>query len=200
MQQSFDTLKIAQLLGKKVFSAHELAEVAGYTGDPKSISVWVKRLMDKDLVMQVKRGVYCLVGQELSNFEYSNVLYAPSYISLDSALNYYGILTQVPLSVTSVTLKRAKTIVHRDVAYDYFHVNPGYFWGFEVVNNVLVADPEKSLIDKVYFESFNKDAETGFADELIFDNISKEKLVDYAGRIKNKAFSGLMGRIYAKFR
>lgn len=199
MQQSFDTLKIAQLLGKKVFSAHELAEVAGYTGDSKSMSVWIKRLKDKGLLTQIKRGVYCLAGQELSNFEYSNVLYTPSYISLDSALNYYGILTQVPLSVTSVTLKRAKTIIYQNVSYEYFHVNPGYFWGFEVINNVLVADPEKSLIDKIYFESFKKDAEPGFADELIFDNMSKEKLATYAGRIKNKAFSSLIGRIYAKF-
>lgn len=199
MQESFDTLKIAQLMGKKVFSVRELAEVSGYRGDAKHLSVWAKRLKDRGFITHIKRNVYCLAGQELTKFEFANILYVPSYISLDSALNYYGILTQVPLSTTSITLKRAKTLSHQNMAYDYSHITAGYFWGFEARNNVLIADPEKSLIDKVYLESFNKDATLDFADELIFDNISKAKLVNYAKRIKNKAFLGLMEKMYAKF-
>lgn len=200
MQSSFDTYRISQTMGKKVFSARELASVAGYGGDMRTVKVWAKRLKDRGLIRQIKRDCYTLMGENLSNFEYSNALYEPSYISLDSALNYHGILIQVPLSVTAMTLKRAKVITYENVSYDYFHMSPGYFWGYEVINGALIADPEKSLVDKIYLESFRESPGVGFFDELVLDNISKDKLVSYAQRIRKKSFSNLLKEINAKFR
>lgn len=200
MQQSFDTYKISQFMGKKVFSPRELASVVDYKGNVRTIKIWVKRLKDRGLIRQIKRGYYTLMSESLTNFEYSNILYGPSYVSLDSALNYHGVLIQVPLCVTAITLKRARSVIFENVTYDYFHISPKYFWGYENINGALVADPEKSLIDKIYLESFKKDPKVDFFDELVLDNISKDKLLGYAQRIKKKSFINLLRMILdAKF-
>ncbi|MFA5776780.1 MAG: hypothetical protein WC988_04485 [Patescibacteria group bacterium] len=186
-------------LEKKVFATHEMAVVLNYKGSVKNLNIWIKRLKDRGLIKQVKKGYYALANEEINKFEYSNILYTPSYISLDSALNYYGIIPQVPLSVTAITLKRAKSVDHEGVAYEYFHISSKYYWGYENIGNVLIADREKSLVDKVYFESFKSDLQTNFMDELTLEDVSKEKLLGYASKIQNKAFNNLMEALYVKF-
>lgn len=199
MQSNLNNLMMVKNLGKKVFSTHEMAIVLNYKGSVKNLGIWTKRLKDKGLIKQIKKGYYALFQEELSNFEYSNILYAPSYISIDSALNYYGIIPQVPLSITAITLKRAKSVDHEGTAYEYFHISPKYYWGYENIGNMLIADREKSLVDKIYFESFKSNPQKSFMDELNLEDVSKEKLVDYVAKIQNSAFNKLIEILYAKF-
>jgi len=199
MQSNLSTLILARNLEKKVFSTHEMAVVLNYKGSVKNLGTWIKRLKDRGLIKQIKKSYYALAQEDLNKFEYSNILYSPSYISLDSALNYYGIITQVPLSITAVTLKRAKSVDHEGAVYDYSHMSPKYYWGYENIGNVLIADREKSLVDKMYFESFKSNSQASFMDELNLEDVSKEKLVKYVAKIQNKAFNKLMRTLYAKF-
>ena len=199
MQSNLNTFILAGKTEKKVFSSRELSIVLNYKGSVRNRNIWIKRLKDRGLILPIKKGVYALANGEISKFEYSNILYVPSYISLDSALNYYGMLPQVPLNIKAVTLKRAKFVDHNGVGYEYFHINPAYYWGYENINNILIATKEKSLVDKVYFEAFQGNVQAGFMDELTLEDVSKERLFSYASKIQNKAFNKLMETLYVKF-
>lgn len=199
MQSNLNNLIVAKGLEKKVFATQEMAVVLGYTGKVEHLSVWINRLKDRGLVKQIKKGFYALANQDINKFECSNILYGPSYVSLDSALNYYGIIPQVPLSTTAVTLKRAKSVDYEGVAYEYFHISAKYYWGYENIGDVLIADREKSLVDKVFFESFKGSAQIGFMDELNLESVSKEKLISYTSKVQNKAFNKMMEALYVKF-
>ena len=76
----------------------------------------------------------------------------PSYVSLQSALFYHGMISQIP-SVTYV-VSIARTRFYRTALGDVsiHHVAPEFFFGFERVNehNAWMATPEKALLDVLY--------------------------------------------------
>ncbi len=66
----------------------------GYLTDYKDPNNKIKQLVDKGEIVRVKRGLY-VVGELYRNDAVSqellaNLLYGPSYISMDYALSFYG--------------------------------------------------------------------------------------------------------------
>ena len=71
---------------------------------------WKKR----GLVVKLKRGVYMFNRDERKlnpgDFFIANQLCAPSYISLESALSFYGLIPERVADTTSVTTKKTLSI------------------------------------------------------------------------------------------
>ena len=88
-------------------------------------------------------------------FLLANELHRPSYVSLQSALAYHGLIPEsVPL-VTSITMGRPVTLDTRMGRHVYRHVRPGAFFGYRRTavapgQEALVADAAKALLDLVY--------------------------------------------------
>ncbi|MDE0559318.1 hypothetical protein OU792_04920 [Algoriphagus sp. NF] len=123
------------------------------------INYWVK---SGDLV-QIKKGLYVL-GKRISDlvphpFLLANQLYGPSYISLESALSFHGLIPERVYQTSSVTTRPSKTFQTDLGVFDYIHVKPSYFsLGLSNLGNpksgfFIIAKPEKAIWDKIVFTS-----------------------------------------------
>jgi len=109
-------------------------------------------MLQKNLITVVKPGVYYLNDSPPTTYQIAQILVPQSYISLETALNHYGILSQFPIMITSVTPTKTKQF-DRDIAYSYSHISPQLFHSYSNIDGALMATPEKALIDYLYLAS-----------------------------------------------
>ena len=104
--------EIAQIRRKipgEVFDYQVLLEaLSGYSKPRDKIT----RLLAGDVIIRVKKGLYCFgdaFRREPVNREYlANLIYGPSYVSLDYALSYHGLIPERVETVTSATTRRSR--------------------------------------------------------------------------------------------
>lgn len=119
----------------------------------------ISRLMRSGEIVQLKRGLYLRSdpGTIPSLGLIANHLLGPSYVSLDFALQYYGLIPETVLEVSSVTTRRAKTFETPMGHFAYIHAaDEWYRLGVSLATtegglNYLIASPEKALCDKIVF-------------------------------------------------
>jgi predicted transcriptional regulator of viral defense system len=129
------------------------------------------------------------------SFHISNALKAPSYVSLQSALSWHGLIPEFVPAITAVTTARPQILPTPLGRFEYRHISSDLFWGFQRVElparqEAFVADPEKAFLDLVYLTPGGERPE--FLRELRLQNlgaIRREVLEQYAeksGRPKLK--------------
>ncbi|MGE4443978.1 MAG: hypothetical protein AB7E37_03225 [Candidatus Altimarinota bacterium] len=136
----------------KVFSSNDLKILDDKYNKSKT-SKWKESLYIKQII----KGYYILNKIKLNNsllFKISNIIYNPSYISLESAFSYYGIIPEQVFSVTSVSTRKTNTF-HTDIGtFEYKKIKNELFFGYEILdihdNKILIARLEKALIDYFY--------------------------------------------------
>ena len=158
----------------------------------------------------IKRGVYKLKEFEIREpFVVANFIYSPSYISLESALNYYSIIPDIPFGITSVTIKKTNQFKTKNFGVFYYrHIKPDLFFGYKTIlagknYSYNIALPEKALFDFFYlqgkgfssFEGFIKELRLSLPKDFNWKRFSKwQKLVS----TRNKTFHKLPD-IYAEY-
>lgn len=110
----------------------------------------LERLTQKGILKRLIKKKYLFAFSECDDFQIANFLYSPSYISLESALSFYGIITQFPYQITSITPKKTKTIRALGKEFSYSHIKPELFFGCEKKEKFLIATPEKAFFDYLY--------------------------------------------------
>lgn len=113
----------------------------------------IRRLAKEKIVEKLARNRYCFLHakKEASDFVIANFLVFPSYISLETALSYYGILSQFPYQITSITLLKTRKVKVRNKTFGYAKVKNDYFKDFIKIDDFLIASREKALFDYMYF-------------------------------------------------
>lgn len=176
--ESITTDKATKILyAKKVslFSINDAKKVFKIEKD-NTLYKLLQRLEKKDIIKRIENGKYLFSFIEVSDFEIANFLTSPSYISLESALSFYGILSQFPYTITSITSKKSKRVIYEDKEYEFMHIRSKYLYGFFKKNNFLIASPEKALIDELYFMA--RKLRIISLEELDLTNINKKYLKD----------------------
>src|SRR4029078_3603029 len=81
-----------------------------FNGTPNSRYSKVKRMIAYGKLIHIKRGLYCLADKMdyLNLFELAQYIYGPSFISLESALQFHNLIPETVYTTTSVIGKRAK--------------------------------------------------------------------------------------------
>lgn len=153
----------------------------------------LQRLENKNVIKRVKTGKYLFTFKEISDFELANFLIVPSYVSLESALSFYGILSQFPYTISSVTSQKNKNIIYQDKEYEYDHIGTRYFFGFIKKDNFLIASPEKALLDELYFMS--KGLRKLDLKELELNKVNKNILKSMAKKYKFLPLKKLLSRL-----
>jgi predicted transcriptional regulator of viral defense system len=76
----------------------------------------------------------------------------PSYVSLQSALYYHGMISQIPAVTYAVSLARTRRFKTPLGSVSIHHVDPSFFFGFEPAGDqgAKMATPEKALLDVLY--------------------------------------------------
>jgi hypothetical protein len=119
----------------------------------------ISELIADQALIPIKRGLYVLnpkrTGRPLSLPLIANTLNGPSYVSLDFALSYYGLIPEAVYEITSVTTGRAKTFDTPVGRFSYKHASlKSYPLSIASVASesghfFLMATPEKALCDKL---------------------------------------------------
>ena len=127
--------------------------------DYKSPKDKIATLEQSGLLIRLKRGLFVVSpmvhSQPLSKELIANHIYGPSYISLQTALSFYGLIPERVHTVCSMTTKRSSSFINPLGNFDYITVPAAYFAiGIrqEIVNNnyaYLIATPEKALCDMI---------------------------------------------------
>lgn len=152
------------------------------------LSRWVK----KSYLKKIKRGVFILAEAKIDDeFALAPIIYSPSYISLESALNSYGLIPDIPFIVTSVTFKKTKIFKTPFGSFSYRHLKPSLFFGYQMVGEkpyiYKIAHPEKALLDYFYFNP-HFIANSSFVEDYRLDlkGINWSRLKIYARVFANK--------------
>lgn len=117
--------------------------------------MWLEK---HDEIIRLKRGLYVvnpeITGKPLSTYLMANHIYAPSYVSMSSALRYYGLIPETVYETQSMTVKHARDFdtpfgrfSYTTISHETFHI------GVRSINkesySFLIASPEKALCDLV---------------------------------------------------
>jgi predicted transcriptional regulator of viral defense system len=137
----------------------------------------IGRLVREKILERVERSSYILADFAGDELEIANFLYAPSYVSFETALSYYGILSQFPYEVTSATLKKAAQKSFKDQSFSYSHLQQSLYWGYQKQGKILIAEREKALVDQLYFVS--KGLKVISIEELDLTQLDQKKLQLY---------------------
>jgi predicted transcriptional regulator of viral defense system len=116
-------------------------------------------------IIRLKKGLYVLDQRVsraiISPFLLANHIYGPSYVSMHSALRYYGLIPEMVYSVQSMTTGVARDYENSIGRFSYIHVSaqyyqPGVTIAEEESGSFMIASPEKALCDlMVYTPNLN---------------------------------------------
>lgn len=128
----------------------------------ESAKVTANRYTKSGSLIRIKRNFYLTESRfkelkESEIFQIANFIEVPSYISLTTALSYYGITTQQSQSVIeSVSLKRTKTLTIKNIEFRFFKVKKSFYSGFNRTDKFFVAEPDKAFADTLYLTAIGK--------------------------------------------
>lgn len=118
-------------------------------------------------------------------FVIANIIYSPSYISLECALSYYGIIPEKTFLITSITTKKTYNFKTSIGNFSYRKIKKELFFGYELkkINNqsFLIATPEKALADYFYLNPKNSSKEHIYEmriNKSILNTLLSEKRID----------------------
>lgn len=168
---------------------------------------WVK----KGLLVRLRQGYYTF--PEYKNkpdftLFFANRIYRPSYISLHTALAFYGIIPEAVVQITSVTSLKTASFQNEFGEYDYKSIREELMFGYDfktIANgqSIKLARPEKALLDLLYLYPFynsEKEMEELRLDEdFLQDELDLQRLEDYQSEFKSKALQRrvrLLKKIY----
>ena len=118
----------------------------------------LKRACQKGELIRIKNGLYLLDEEDrrfgFSMYTLANFMVRPSYISLETALSYYGLIPEGVYTTTSVTTKRPSEWESTLGRFSFSHLKQNYFdFGFYQIKNdhvsYLMATPLKAIIDYI---------------------------------------------------
>lgn len=172
--------------GLRLFSLKALEDILAIKKKSTLFSV-IGRLTKSKVLLKVEKGKYLLQNAKVNDFVLANFIYSPSYVSFESALNFYGLLSQFPYEVTSSTPRKTRQKVIDDKVFSYIHLKKDLFWGYEKKEDFLIAWPEKALLDQLYLAS--KGLKRLSLDEYDLSLVNRSKLRDFLDRYpKTKQF------------
>ena len=128
--------------------------------DNSAIAAKAKRLEEAGDVIRLKRGLYVvnpdITDKPINEFLIANHLYGPSYVSMQSALRYYGLIPERVYEITSITTGLHKEFKNKIAYFSYIHCPKEYYSiGIEIIkeggHQFIMASPEKSLCDMMLY-------------------------------------------------
>jgi hypothetical protein len=129
--------------------------------NPREIRRQLSRWRQSGKIYQLRRGLYCLAPpfQKVNPhpFLVANRLLPGSYVSLQSALAYYGMIPEHVPVMTNITTSRPAQWETPLGVFDFRHIQVDFFDGYRFVDlgdnqQAFIAAPEKALLDLVYLE------------------------------------------------
>lgn len=146
-----DALTKLQALQPGVFQTSDAAACLSTTHG--TASKILSRLCAKKAIVRLARGRWAFPNRT-DKLAIPEQLTAPwpSYVSLQTALFYHGVITQVPAVIYAVSLGRTRLFKNFFGTYSIHQMKPDFFFGYDTVgkSGIKMASPEKALLDILY--------------------------------------------------
>jgi predicted transcriptional regulator of viral defense system len=173
--------------------------------DAKNLVYWQK----KRYVQKIKNSWYRLTEMPLDTetlFFISNHIYQPSYISLETALSYYGFIPEGVFRMTAVSTLKTNTFATSIGDFGYQNIKPSLYFGYRIVpfgnHYFKIAEPEKTILDFLYLHSDMTDESHFYELRLnvqeINASINWNTLSNYTEAFASKALSKRVA-VFLKF-
>ncbi|MBD3279954.1 hypothetical protein GF389_00330 [Candidatus Dojkabacteria bacterium] len=184
-----DFLSFRKNLSKfSIFSTKDIRKIY-----PDFNTIQLNRWQRKGYIKRLLKGYYIFEDTQISKtllYEISNTIYRPSYISMEAALQFYGLIPEGVYTITAITTKKTKKFeILNDFQLSYRSVKPELFWGYKEFKDLeygpLIAKPEKALFDFIYLNDQYRTLEDFEGLRINVDEIKKlgVRLEDFGAMI-----------------
>jgi predicted transcriptional regulator of viral defense system len=182
------------------FTIEGFRQIAGEdAADDAHVRTALYRWVKAGHLITLKKGVYMHHGfyeqhrQEAAFAPVVSCILLPqSYLSLEYVLQHHGILTEITYPVTAITIKNTRTIVNHLGTFVYRHIQPEFYFGFQIMEAYGVpyaqASAAKALFDYLYLRPLPADLEPqryNLAEELRLnlDEFTQDEREELAGYV-----------------
>ena len=146
-----DTLGKLKAMAQPVFRTADI--MAALNVEKSHASKLLERLAQHGHILRLKRGLWTL-ADNFDPLELVPHMTAPfpSYVSLQSALYYHDMISQIPEVIYCVSLARTRVYKTPVATISVHHIPGSFFFGYEEKGErrVRMALPEKALLDILY--------------------------------------------------
>jgi len=184
-----EVTRIRREITREVFDYQVLTDaLSGYSKPRDKIT----KLLAGGSIVRIKKGLYCfgegLRREPISREQVANLIYGPSYVSLDYALSYHGLIPERVEVVTSVTTRRSRNFETPLGSFSYRMLHEARYVTGAILEatgktTFLIATPEKALVDKIWADrrfSGNRMSDFGayLLDDLRIDEEALSRLIE----------------------
>ena len=182
-----------------------------YSVYPKFDRTKLTRWMKKGYIVRLRQGYYTFPDYKSKrdfSLYFANRIYKPSYISLHTALSFYGMIPETVSQITSVTSLKTAAFRNDFGDFSYKNLKEDLMFGYELKEmdenrRLMFATPEKALLDLLYLYPFynsEKEIEELRMDEYYMrEDLNVELLMTYNERFRSKALdkrTHLLQKVY----
>ena len=182
-----EIVRIRRTIEHDVFDYQALTEALSRYRKPRDK---LTKLLGSGAVVRIKKGLYCFsedFRKEPISREYlANLIYGPSYVSLDYALSYHGLIPERVDVVTSVTMRRSRGFNTPFGMFSYRMVTDKRFHGVSIsdYNSYLTEDLRIDL------EAFaNLDISRAQSIGSRYNSAQIDSLVQFILRLRNSSYA-----------
>ncbi len=162
-------------LGKTYFTLTDFKKF--YPFKSASLKALLRRWAGQGQIYRLSRGYYTFDLAQVDYLQVATTLVRPSYVSFEYALSYYGMLDQVPQTITLASHSRHKVVTMGSYTLEYSYLKKELFFAYILKNNFYVAEPDKALLDLIYLITRGKRLTD--LDTLDITKLNKSKLEMY---------------------
>lgn len=173
---------------KMVFTVSDVSRTLGITN--ASARVLCARSVSHGRLTRLRKGLYIFTehwqtSTQIEKFQIANRIQPASYISLGSALAWYGGSSQVYQSaVESVARKRSIIYPVGGWEFRYHRITDALYSGYYRYEGVFIARPGKALADVIYLQSLGRYAFDFSA--LVWEAVNDEEFGRYLDLLPQK--------------
>jgi hypothetical protein len=201
-------IEIRKRINREIFDYQTLmVALEGYAHPRDKIT----DLIRKNNIIRIKKGLY-IFGDDYRRYPFSrellaNLIYGPSYISLEYALHYHGLIPERVEALTSITTGRSRSFLTPVGLFKYRMIPLQAFQtGMTRIEqrngqSFLIAEPDKTLADKIVsdrgIEIKTQKAMYRYLvhdlriDSGAFSEMSPERLFEFAMRYRSQKLKKL---------
>ena len=144
-------------------------------------AMFLSRALKNGLIHRINRGNY--INSFFYGFprveEIACFLRPPAYVTCEWALNYHGVMLQVPYVCAVATLShsvgKSRDIEYQGIRIEFSKISPKLFFGYKTHPGFYMAIPEKAILDTLYYRRG-----LPVVDELELEDVNQEALMEMA--------------------
>lgn len=202
MLQKLKPIQAVKILKEKkitIFSPLEFQRVFNISA--YAAQWFIKTYAKKEVFIKLRNGLYALHDETSNYYLIANRIYQPSYVSFETALSFHKMIPETIYPIISATSKISRNFTFQGTQFIYRKIKQNAYAGYAPIKyleqTALLAEPEKALIDYLYFIDLGK-GEFSY-ERLDLKNIDERKLNAYGKLFSRPSLEKLIKKIYDQF-